>query len=90
MAKSNIITEQEIFFDTPLQSDEKDQTFSVPLQHKGAPLKAILADVEKDIISASLKKHHGNVAESAKELQVGKTAFYDKLKRFGLSTKEHR
>ena len=62
MAKSNIITEQEIFFDTPLQDEEKDLHFSVPNQHNGAPLKAILAEVERDIISASLKKHHGNVA----------------------------
>jgi transcriptional regulator with PAS, ATPase and Fis domain len=90
MAKSNIITEQEIFFDTPLQSEEKGQQFSVPTQHKGAPLKTILAEVEKEIISESLRKHHGNVAESAKELKVGKTAFYDKLKRFEISTKEHR
>ncbi len=90
MAKSNIITEQEIFFDTPLQNEEKNQSFSVSSQHEGAPLKTILAEVEKEIISANLKKHHGNVADSAKELQVGKTAFYDKLKRFGLSTKEHR
>jgi transcriptional regulator with PAS, ATPase and Fis domain len=90
MAKSNIITEQEIFFDTPMESKENNQRFSVSNHPKGTPLKSILADVEKDIIGASLKKNRGNVAEAAKELKVGKTAFYDKLKRFGLSTKEHR
>ena len=90
MAKSNIITEQEIFFDTPLQDAEDVLPFSLHKRHEGAPLKSILAEVEKEIICDSLKKNHGNVAESAKQLEVGKTAFYDKLKKFGISTKEHR
>ncbi len=90
MAKSNIITEQEIFFDTLLEDDDSDHPFSLATHQKDAPLKTILAEVESKIISDTLKKYHGNVAEAAKKLQVGKTAFYDKLKRFGLSTKEHR
>ncbi len=90
MAKSNIITEQEIFFDTLPQNGDQDNRISLSSDYDGAPLKSVLAEVEKEIISNSLKKHHGNVAESAKELKVGKTAFYDKLKRFGISTKDHR
>lgn len=90
MAKSNIITEQEIFFDTVPNNGNGDNRFSLSSDYDGAPLKTVLAEVEKEIICNSLKKHHGNVAESAKELKVGKTAFYDKLKRFGINSKEHR
>ena len=90
MAKSNIITEQEIFFDTVPNNGNADNRISLSSDYDGAPLKTVLAEVEKEIICNSLRKHHGNVADSAKELKVGKTAFYDKLKRFGISTKEHR
>jgi Nif-specific regulatory protein len=90
MAKNNIITEQEIIFDTPPGGHAQEQPIPAPRNADNTPLKTLLAEVEREIIVENLKKHQGNVAESAKELKVGKTAFYDKLKRFGISTKEHR
>lgn len=89
MAKDNIITEQEIIFDTP-PGGQQQHPVSSPRKMNNAPLKKILAEVEREIIVENLKKHQGNVAKSAKELKVGKTAFYDKLKRLNISTREHR
>ncbi len=89
MAKSNIITENEILFDTSSVPQENTQA-SMARQFSGTPLKSILQEVEHEVIIATLERNHGNVAKAAKELKVGKTAFYDKLKRFDISPKEHR
>lgn len=90
MAKSNIITEEDIFFDLPPGKDIHEQQISFAREVSGLPLKSVLADVEKEVIIESLKRHHGNVSAATKELNVGKTAFYDKLKRFNISSKDYR
>ena len=46
--------------------------------------------IEKDIIIYSLDKNHGNVVKTVKQLEIGKTAYYDKLKRYSISPKEHK
>ncbi len=48
----------------------------------------MIADLEREIILYSLEKHRGSVAETAQELQLGKTAFYDKMKRYDITPKE--
>jgi DNA-binding protein Fis len=48
-------------------------------------LKDVVAEVEKDIIIHCLEKNHGNVAETVKQLDIGKTALYDKMKRYNIS-----
>jgi len=82
------ITENELFFD--MQPGEKNL-----LQQKnyldrvdGRTLKSLVADYEKDVITFALEKNHGNVANTVKQLDIGKTAFYDKLKRYNISPKE--
>jgi transcriptional regulator with PAS, ATPase and Fis domain len=88
MAKNNTISENELFFD--LQPGEKNQ----PQQKNylgsvdGRTLKSLVADYEKDVISFALEKNQGNVAHTVKQLDIGKTAFYDKLKRYNISPKE--
>ncbi|HKJ64702.1 MAG TPA: sigma 54-interacting transcriptional regulator, partial [Desulfopila sp.] len=89
MAKSNIITEDEILFDTPSVPQENTH-ISMAKKFSKAPLKSILQDVEREVIVATLERNHGNVAKAAKDLNVGKTAFYEKLKRFDISPKELR
>jgi|GEM_PF-306717 len=48
------------------------------------PLKEAVAELEKQIIAAALKNYEGNVQEAAKALEIGKTAFYERMKRYGL------
>jgi transcriptional regulator with PAS, ATPase and Fis domain len=90
MAKSNMITEQELIFDVPA-GEENDQSYVSLLQKfDGLSLKKITAEMERDIILYSLAKHNGNVAKTAQILKIGKTAFYDKLKRYDISAKSHK
>ena len=90
MAKSNIITNKDIFFDIQPGNGSPDNYTAKAKQLSNIPLKSALAEVEKEIIIDTLKNNHGNVAKAAKILCVGKTAFYDKLKRFEISSKDHR
>ena len=90
MAKSNIITDKEIIFDT---QPDQDQNMSIPAllnRYDDASLKNIVTNVEKEIIIHTLEKTQGNVANAAEKLKVGKTAFYDKMKRYDISPKDHK
>ena len=40
-----------------------------------------------DIIAEALRRCEGNVGVAASQLQIGKTALYDKMKQRGLSPK---
>ena len=90
MAKNNLITENELFFD--LQPGNKDHRNQASYLQKldGRTLKDMVADIEKDIIVFALGKNRGNVASTVKQLDIGKTAFYDKMKRYDISPKDHK
>jgi len=51
------------------------------------PLKDILAKFESDVISHVLRENGGNVLDTARQLSIGKTALYDKMKRHNISAK---
>ncbi len=59
-------------------------------KYNGSSLKDIVADFERDLIVHALEKNQGNVATAARSLRVGKTAFYDKMKRYNVSPKDHK
>ena len=88
MAKNNVITGNELFFDT--QPGDKDQAPHKNFLQRidGRTLKTMVSDFEKDIILYALEKNHGNVPLTVKQLDIGKTAFYDKMKRYSISPKE--
>lgn len=90
MAKSNVITTNELFFDRQHDSQVSQPTASFHERLDGMPLRDMMAEVEKEIINSVLLKHNGNVATTAKSLGIGKTAFYDKLKRYDISPKDHK
>ena len=90
MAKSNVITNSELFFDRQYESNQPAQTVSLLDRLDGMQLREMMAEVEKEIISSVLLKNNGNVALTAKQLGVGKTAFYDKLKRYDISAKDQK
>ena len=91
MAKNNVISEREISIG--------DETFAMAAQSSDylnkacvqvglKPLKGILSDFEKEIIIQALRKNEMNVVVTAKELKLGKTALYTKMKHFGLTPKD--
>lgn len=90
MAKNNLITENELFFD--LRPGEKERTRQESYLERldGHTLKDMVADVEKEIIIFALEKNKGNVASTVQQLDIGKTAFYDKMKRYQISPKDHK
>jgi len=90
MAKGNIITENELIFDVPAEVEQPPGSSpSSYLQRlEGMPLKGMLAELEREIILNALEKHRGNVALTAADLQLGKTAFYDKMKRYDIGPNE--
>ncbi len=90
MAKNNLITENELFFDTQAGQKDNHSQDNYLQRLDGQSLKAMIADVEKDIIVLALDKNRGNVAKTAQQLDIGKTAFYEKMKRYQISAKDHK
>lgn len=88
MAKGNIITENELLFDQQAEEKHVYPSMSYLQRLDGLPLKGKIAELEREIILHSLEKNRGNVAMTAQDLQLGKTAFYDKLKRYDITPKE--
>ncbi len=89
MAKSHIITEQDITFDIDPTAAGQDGKISFDFDQKleNMTLKDLLADLECDLISTTLKKFKGNVQQAASHMQIGKTALYDKMKRYNISAR---
>jgi transcriptional regulator with PAS, ATPase and Fis domain len=87
MAKNNVITENELFFDTHSNEENLPQQKNYLTHFDSRNLKDVVAEVEKDIIIHCLEKNRGNVAEAVKQLDIGKTALYDKMKRYNISPK---
>ena len=87
MAKNNIITENELFFDNTPGNKPQTPQKNYLQRIDGRTLKDMVSDFEKDIIVHALEKNHGNVPQTVKQLDIGKTAFYDKMKRHNISPK---
>ena len=90
MCKTDVISSQDLFFDNPIVTGQPQSISSMLRQFNGTPLKGIIAEVEKEIILNNLEKYQGNVAQVADSLDIGKTALYDKMKRYEISAKELR
>ena len=50
-------------------------------------LKDLMAEIERNLILATLKKCKGNVQQTSSRLDIGKTALYDKMRRYNISAK---
>jgi transcriptional regulator with PAS, ATPase and Fis domain len=89
MAKGNMITEDELMFD---RSPDQDLGDNVPAAVKSKigtlPLKEMIAEYEAEVLHQALSVHGGNVTKVAADLKIGKTALYDKMKRYGISAKQ--
>ena len=89
MSKNSAITENELFFDIQPAGLETNSKQNYLDNINGKSLKAIMAEIEKEIIETSLKNNRGKVAQTVEQLSIGKTAFYDKMKRYNISPKDH-
>jgi DNA-binding NtrC family response regulator len=59
----------------------QDSNILDPLDEQ-LPLKDLLAEYERKIIIATLKRTDGNVAKAAEKLQIHKTGLYRKIKEY--------
>ena len=88
MAKNSVITERDIYMgETGTVSPSCDYLNQVCVQFGQKSLKEMTADFEKEVIIKCLKTNDANALDVASELQLGKTALYSKMKRYGLSPK---
>jgi len=88
MAKGKMITEGDLLFDQdPRIEQQRGDTFEIDEKLGVVPLKGIVGEFEATIIRRALDKYSGNVATAAGNLNVGKTALYDKMKQYGISAK---
>ncbi|MDH4317542.1 MAG: sigma 54-interacting transcriptional regulator [Desulfobulbaceae bacterium] len=88
MAKGKMITEQDLYFTiNPGGSCVEAPRYDVESKLGAASLKEILAEFESEVIFRALKKYSGSVQRASKELRLGKTALYEKMKRYDISAK---
>ena len=88
MAKSSMITEQDLVFDAnPTSNNGINYLDEVSDRIGEDSLKEIMADFEREIIASCLRKNAGNAQKAASDLKIGKTGLYDKMKRYNISGK---
>lgn len=58
--------------------------------HVGAGLAAQMAQVERSLLIAALQRHAGRATDVARELQLPRKTFYDKLNKHGLRAEDFR
>lgn len=87
MAKHKVITEDDLIFDDSMQGEADNYFSRIVSSIPGRSLKDLVAKFESDIISHMLEGNNGNVVQAARDLDVGKTALYDKIKRYDISAK---
>jgi DNA-binding NtrC family response regulator len=54
----------------------------------GTSLKAQRDNFEKQLILKTLKKHKGSRVATARELEIGKTSLFEKMKKYGIENYE--
>jgi transcriptional regulator with PAS, ATPase and Fis domain len=88
MSKNNVITEADLQFDDFSSSAVGGDSFAQFITNNlGGTLKEVMASFEKEVLTCVLQNENCNVPQTAKNLGVGKTALYDKMKRHGISAK---
>ena len=74
-SKGRVLTEEDFAFLRP--ASEAAPGWTVPTHLP-------LADVERAVIAATLKRNDGNVKETAAVLGIDRSTLYDKLKKYGI------
>ncbi len=91
MSRDMMLTVDDIVFDNPTTRTAPSCSISSLIdKYTETSLKDIVSHFEKEVILHKLKKLQGNVSEVAGALHIGKTALYDKLKRYDICVKSLR
>ena len=89
LAKNKVIMEQDLVFDESQQGGGNDSYFNQIIRSiPGNSLKDLVARFENDVIAHMLAVSNGNVVQAARDLDIGKTALYDKMKRYNILAKD--
>lgn len=90
MSKNKVITEQDLAFDESQSDEDTDDSYFKQILRAmpGRSLKELVSQFENDVITYMLAENKGNVVQVARDLDVGKTALYDKMKRLRIFAKE--
>ncbi len=82
LCEGNTILSKHLKIETGDESKEKDV--------EGVkPLKKVVVDAEKKAIIEALKVYDGDKRKVMKGLEIGKTSFYDKLKKYEIGVREN-
>ncbi len=90
MATGNTLSMRDLDFSVqslPSSSSQQDLAGITPAMLE-QPIKKSLAALESRIITEALRLHNGNVQKVTQVLQIGKTALYAKMKRYGISARD--
>jgi len=92
MAKGRMLTEQDVIFGICPGNEAEELLPGAALVGRlgNEPLKTIMADFERDLLVRALDKYDGDVAITAAKLSLGKTALYDKMRRYNITGKTVR
>jgi two-component system response regulator AtoC len=76
----------ESFFDErPAPEQDEAEASSPPPEGEGATLREQLEALERSVIARTMEATGGNQSEAARRLGVSRTAFIDRLRKYGLS-----
>lgn len=84
------VTADAISFDTSTEEEHARALSTMIKSFNGTTLKKIVNHIEREIIMDKLARNGGNVANTAENLDICKAALYEKMKRYGISTKASR
>jgi transcriptional regulator with GAF, ATPase, and Fis domain len=83
LANNKVITESEIEIGD-LSGSGLEKSLQMDSSLLEQPLKESMAEVERQIIYAALKRCNGKAQQAASKLGLGKTALYEKLKKYDI------
>lgn len=82
MSKNRVILDKDLSFDASAQRSDCSLFDAMSSSLKGRSLKELVGQFENEIVTRLLEENNGNVAQVAADLGIGKTALYDKIRRF--------
>lgn len=85
LAKDNVITEKELAFEQNIScGSERKEAALIEKRMLEQPLKDTISELEAKILATAVDRYKGNPQVVARILGLGKTTFYEKMKRYGL------
>jgi len=80
MSESSLLSPEDLGFSKVAEKEVRDRL----IRAEGHTLKEMRDKVEKDLVSAAMNRHHGNIARAAQELGISRPTLYDLMRKHGL------